>query len=75
MQEDDTFDNHRNFGLMVTAASLIFLRKIIPHDVFSHPARMQERVERHKSLEVLWMWVKHGGQVSAAWRMGVRGNR
>jgi hypothetical protein len=51
------------------------LRKIIPQDVFSHPARMQERVERHKSLEVLWMWVKHGGQVSAAWRMGVRGNR
>ena len=75
VQEDDKFDNHRQFGLMVTVACLIFLRMHIPHDVFSHPGLMAERVERHKTLQVMWMWVKYGGQVATAWRMGIRGNR
>ena len=60
---------------MVTVAAMTFLRTHIQHDTFSDSHRMEARVERHEGLRVLWKWVKYGGQVSAAWRMGIRSNR
>ena len=59
---------------MVTVAAITFLRTHIPHDVFSHPGRMEERCERHKGLQVLWKWLLYGGQVSAQWRLAIRSN-
>ena len=74
VQEDDKFDNHRQFGLMVTVAALVFLRTSYDHHSFSSPQLLHEMCQRNQSMLVLFHWVRMGGNVSAAWRRAKRCN-
>ena len=60
VQEDDKFDNHRQFGLMVAVAALSFLRMAYSHDIFSSPVLLLEYVMKNESMKMLYMWALYG---------------
>ena len=73
--EEDKFERHKVFDLIVFLATMVFFVKHFPREVVASPARLSQLCSRHAGLMVMFQYAFTHGCPILSWWTATRSNR